>query len=323
MPDVKVIDECCFSLSSLEMNGTALAIAEVDTTDGYSFIAAEACRLATAVLSSQGAILFRGFKDVNPVFLNRFASGFGSSLSTYEYASTPRTEVSSNVYSSTEYPAHQRIDMHNEQSYTSIWPRLIWFCCSVVAESGGETPIADSRIVVERLDARIRERFSKAGVMYVRNYGNGIDLPWQKVFNTDDRAVVEKLCASRGITCEWRENGSMLRTREICPAVIRHPDSGQRVWFNQAHLFHISSLDPEIRNLFLEIAPEDELPRNAYFGDGSRIDDSIVDEIRDVYRQSKLTFPWRRGDVLMLDNILMAHGREPFTGARNVFVAMA
>jgi hypothetical protein len=95
------------------------------------------------------------------------------------------------------------------------------------------------------------------------------------------------------------------------------------VWFNQAHLFHISSLNPEVRQTLLSTFKKEDLPRNAYYGDGSPIENSVLDEIREIYQQEAVVFPWEEGDILMLDNMLAAHGRLPFAGSRKVLVGMA
>ena len=77
-----------------------------------------------------------------------------------------------------------------------------------------------------------------------------------------------------------------------------------------------------MRESLLSMMPAEDLPRNVYFGDGSPIEDSVVDEIRELYRQRAVSFPWQEGDILMLNNMLTAHGRNPFVGARKIVVAM-
>jgi alpha-ketoglutarate-dependent taurine dioxygenase len=273
-------------------------------------------------LERAGGILFRGFTVPDVAAFKGFAASFGEELLSYEFGSTPRSKVEQGVYTSTEYPAHQSIPLHNEQAYTRQWPMRIWFYCHTAAPEGGETPIADSREVYRRLDPRIRQRFIDKGLMYVRNYGNGLDVPWQQVFNTEEPAVVEAYCRSQDIAWEWKDDGE-LRTHQICQAVTTHPRTGDNVWFNQAHLFHISALEPNVRETLLAVVDEEDLPRHVYYGDGSPIEDSILNEIRAVYDSVTIRFPWQQGDVLMLDNMLAAHGRAPFKGPRRVVVAMA
>jgi hypothetical protein len=279
-------------------------------------------RLIDEHLARCGGLLFRGFEVAGIEAFRDFAASFGHPLLDYEFGSTPRTGLGGGVYTSTEYPPHQSIPLHNEQAYTREWPMKIWFYCAIAPEHGGETPVADSRAIHRRVDPAIRSRFAERGVMYVRNYGNGLDVPWPQVFNTGDRAQVEAFCRSHGIACEWREDGE-LRTRQVCQGVARHPATGDWVWFNQAHLFHTSNLSPEIRESLLAVVDEDELPRNAYYGNGLPIEDAVLDEIRGVMREEQVMFPWVAGDVLMLDNMLTAHARSPFKGARRIVVAMA
>jgi alpha-ketoglutarate-dependent taurine dioxygenase len=275
-------------------------------------------------LITAGGVLLRGFAVPDVETFHRFASAFGHPLLKYEFASTPRSAVAAStgagVYTSTEYPAHQRIPLHNEQAYTREWPMKIWFHCVTPAQEGGETPIADSRGVYRRISPRLRQRF-EPGVLYVRNFGE-MDVPWQQVFNTDSRLHVEAYCRRAGIQWEWK-GGDGLRTRQLCQAIETHPRTGEKVWFNQAHLFHVSAREPEEREVLEELYGIENLPRNTYFADGSPIADVVFHEIRAALDAETVSFPWQRGDVLMLDNMLVAHSRAPFKGPRKVIVAMA
>jgi alpha-ketoglutarate-dependent taurine dioxygenase len=269
-------------------------------------------------LCQRGAILFRGFTASVDAF-EEFMTMLTGGLLEYGYRSTPRTQVSGRIYTSTEYPAHQTIPQHNEMSYSRRWPMILGFYCVEPAAEGGETPLADSRRVYARLDAEVRERFARSEIMYVRNYGQSLDLPWQDVFQTSERAVVEDYCREAGIDFEWRD-GDRLRTRQVCQAVANHPQTNESVWFNQAHLFHISHLPGEIRQSLLDAAGE--LPRDACFGDGSPITEADLTEIRAAYDAETIAFAWQKGDVLVVDNMLVAHGRRPYRGARRVVVGM-
>lgn len=287
-----------------------------------SVLSAAARRGADEYLSIHGGVLFRGLPVESPSDFEAFVKAFTPSIISYEFGSTPRSQVYQQVYTSTEYPSDQHIPLHNEQAYTTEWPMKIWFYCGQPSEEGGYTPIADSREVLTRIPSRIRERFIRKRVMYVRNYGNGLDLPWQKVFNTEDRTTVEKFCRKSGILFEWKPDGE-LRTRQIAQAVAAHPVTQEQVWFNQAHLFHVSNLEPDVREALLCAVSEDDLPRHACYGDGTSIETDVLDEIRDVYRCLAVQFSWQKGDVLMLDNMLAAHGRTPYKGKRQILVAMA
>ncbi|MFT7773022.1 TauD/TfdA family dioxygenase [Roseateles sp.] len=272
-------------------------------------------------LLTVGGVLLRGFAVPDVAAFQGFASAFGHPLLKYEFASTPRSAVSSQgVYTSTEYPAHQHIPLHNEQAYTREWPMRIWFHCVTASPEGGETPIADSRAVYRRMPESVRARL-EPGLQYVRNYGE-FDVPWQQVFNTDRRDEVEAFCRRNDIRWEWKPDDE-LRTVQRCQAVETHPVTGEKVWFNQAHLFHISNLQPEVRESLEDLLGVENLPRNVYDAEGRPLEDALLDEVRAVLDAETVSFRWEAGDVLMLDNMLVAHARAPFKGPRKVVVAMA
>ena len=273
-------------------------------------------------LLRHGALLFRGFAVGTVAEFERFIQALSGKLLEYSYGSTPRKQITGHIYTSTEYPADQSIPLHNEMSYASNWPMKIWFLCLKAAEGGGATPLADSRKVFRRISPRLRERFTEKGVMYVRNYGDGVDLPWQQVFDTTSRAEVEAFCRAAGIEYEWKD-GDRLRTRQTCQAVGEHPVLGDAVWFNQAHLFHVSALGAAVGASLLEEFGEANMPRNAYYGDNTPIEAAALAEVRAAYEQEKITFDWQERDVLLLDNMLVAHGRAPFAGTRRVVVGMS
>jgi amino acid adenylation domain-containing protein len=291
-------------------------------------------------LTTHGAVLFRGFhveSNVEP--MDRFrevAAAVSPDLLSYDDPTTPRTELGPKVYTSTEYPADQTIPHHNELSYNQVWPMRIFFHCVTAPESRGETPLADSRRVYERLhriEPAVLERFVSRGVMYVRSFGDGVGMPWQTVFQTSDRSEVEAYCRARGMDFEWRDIGDAgdagdtgrLRTRHVRPAVARHPRTGETVWFNQANVHHPSSLPPALRESLLAVASDPDLPLdvNACYGDGTPIPDEDIAAVRRAYEEENVLFPWRKGDVLVADNMLVAHGRSPFTGPRRIVVLMA
>lgn len=273
-------------------------------------------------LLRNGAILFRGFGLEAAEEFERLIQAVSGPLLDYSYRSTPRTVISGRIYSSTEYPAHQTIPLHNENSYSRSWPMKLWFLSLQVAEQGGQTPIADSRKIYQAIAPEIRECFVRQGLLYVRNYGTGLDLSWQEVFQTSSRPIVEDYCRKAQMEFEWIGD-EQLRTRQRCQVTERHPRTGEMIWFNQAHLFHASRLPAEVRDWLLAAFGECNLPRNVYFADGSPIDSAMLDEVLRVCDANSVVFPWNEGDVLLLDNMLTAHGRKPFVGKRKVVVGMA
>jgi amino acid adenylation domain-containing protein len=271
-------------------------------------------------LLKHGGILFRGFGVKSVPAFEHFAQVICSELFD-EYGDLRRESVEGKVYTSTPYPADQSILLHNESSQVHQWPMKICFYCITPAQQGGETPIVDCRTVYQALDPDIREGFARKGLMYVRNFIDGLDVSWQEFFRTEDKAAVEEYCRNAAIETEWKADGS-LRTRKIGPAVAKHPRTGETVFFNQLQAHHSSCLSPAVLESLLSLFSFEDLPRNVYYGDGSRIDDAVVDEVREVYRKTTTSFPWQTGDILVLDNMLTAHGRNAFAGSRKIVVAM-
>lgn len=271
-------------------------------------------------LQSHGGLLFRGF-DVQPSQMEHMILAFSEHTLEYKERSSPRTHQYGHVYTSTEYPPDFPIFLHNESSYAHTWPLRIFFLCAAEPTTGGETPIADVRRVYDRIPEAYRTSFEGRGVLYVRNFSEGLGLPWQTVFQTTNRQEVEAYCRTAGYDVEWRTK-DRLRTRRVGPAVLHHPHTREAVWFNHAAFFHVSTLDPRVREALLATVDEEDLPNNTYYGDGEPIESPVLEAIRDAYNEETVTFGWRRGDLLMLDNMLVAHGRAAFSGPRKVLVGM-
>jgi len=275
-----------------------------------------------ASLRKHGGILFRNFKIKTAAQFAQFMAAIAGELLTYNERSSPRTQVTEHVYTSTDYPPAYSIFVHNENSYQRQWPMKIFFFCETPAESGGETPIADCRRVYAGLSASIKERFRARNWMYMRNFGDGFGLPWRQVFQTDDRRLVEEHCRRNGIDARWKSD-DRLCLRAVRRAIQKHAYTGEEVWFNHATFFHISTMEPVVRESLLAEVGEDDLPTNSYYGDGSPIEPEVLDDLRRRYREETVIFSWQQGDTLLLDNMLVAHGRAPFNGPRKILVGMA
>ncbi|MGH9348037.1 MAG: TauD/TfdA family dioxygenase [Vicinamibacterales bacterium] len=276
----------------------------------------------TTLVAANGAVLFRGFPVGTAADLDRFIRAVSGEPLEYRERSSPRRAVTDRIYTSTEYSADQRIFFHNESSYAHAWPLKIFFLCLEPAETGGETPLADCRRVLARIPPPIRRRFEELGVQYIRNFGTGLGLNWQDVFQTSDRHALEEQCRASGYEVEWRDE-RRLRTRRVAPAVARHPESGELVWFNHAAFFHSSMLPEAVRDALIREFDERDLPHATFYGDGTPIEPGTVAALRDAYCGEVVSFRWQRHDLLMVDNMRFAHGREPFTGARRVVVGMS
>jgi alpha-ketoglutarate-dependent taurine dioxygenase len=274
-----------------------------------------------ARLHDSGAVLLRGF---DPGGVDGFAAAVralsGEPLA-YTERSSPRSSVKGHIYTSTDYPPAEEIFFHNENSYRISWPMTLFFHCIQPPREGGATPLSDIRQVLKAIDPSVREQFSRRGWMLVRNFDAEFGLPWQEVFGTQDRDEVMRYCHANAIEAEWGANGR-LRTTSVRKAIYRHPETRDEVWFNHAAFFHLSTLPRDAQEGLRELFAEQDLPSNTYFGDGEPIPDDVIEHIRACYRDAAVRFDYHEGDVLIIDNMLTAHGREPFTPPRQVVVAM-
>ncbi|MFJ1666126.1 TauD/TfdA family dioxygenase [Streptomyces bottropensis] len=273
-------------------------------------------------LDRYGAVVFRGFDVPDPEAFGHAARAISPVLLDYLERAAPRNEVADKVFTSTELSAEQWIPFHHEMSYAHNWPSRLYFYGDRPSVRGGATPVASERRVFPRIPVEVRDRFRRQGVRYVRNYGPDLDLPWQEVFQTTDRPEVEAYCARSRTECVWTGNDG-LRTVSRRQAVAEHPRTGETVWFNHAHLFHTSTLPSEVAEILIDEYGVDGLPRNAFYGDGQQIEDEVAGLIRDLYEESAVSFPWEQGDVMVVDNFLAVHAREPFDGDRRILVAMS
>jgi amino acid adenylation domain-containing protein len=271
-------------------------------------------------LLKHGAILFRNCQLNSLTDFEKLAQNICPNLFS-NYGDLPRTGVSDKVYGSTPYPADKTILFHNESSHLNCYPQKIWFFCVQPAREGGETPIVDCRQVYQLLDSKVREKLEQKQLMYVRNYIEGLDVSWQNFFHTEDKTVVEDRCHKSEMDFEWLPNNG-LRTRKIRTAIAEHSITKEKTFFNQIQLHHISYLDSHVRESLLSVFGEENLPRNVYYGDNSPLEREDVEAINTAYQQAKISFSWQQGDVLMLDNLLTAHSRNPYKGDRKVVVAM-
>jgi alpha-ketoglutarate-dependent taurine dioxygenase len=271
-------------------------------------------------LYQHGGILFRGFALKTPQEFEGAVAGVCRELFT-EYGDLPREGVAGKIYTSTPYPEDKAILYHNESSHMSCWPAKITFFCLVAAKEGGCSPIVDCRKVYQQIDPVVRDKFENLGLMYMRNFSDGLDVSWQRFFHTDDRSVVEEACRKAGFLIDWHGKDN-LRVRQKARGVLSHPVTGEKSFFNQVQLHHVHCLDDATRQSLLSIFKNDELPRHVYYGDGSAIEASVMDHIGEVYERNAIRFQWQEGDMVSLDNMLTAHARDPFVGPRKILVGL-
>ena len=275
-----------------------------------------------AVVAEHGSVLVRGLglrdaAEIGAVF-RRLATG----LMTEKEAFASRQTYSDGVYSSSKWPPNQPMCMHHELSYTLEFPGLMLFACLSAPTDGGATAVADSPTVLDALPTELVERFEREGWLLTRSYNDEIGASFAEAFGTEDRGAVESYCRANAIEFEWQPDGG-LRTRQRRSAVVRHPVTGQRCWFNQIAFLNEWTMAPEVREFLVDVYGADGLPFNTRFGNGDPIGEDVVELLNRVYEANTAREPWQAGDLMLVDNVRTAHSREPFEGPREVLVAMA
>lgn len=283
--------------------------------------AIEARTELTAQLRRHGAVLAKGFAGVCAEELGRLATGLCGELVNYTERSTPRTRLGERLYTATEHPAHQHIDLHNENAYAHQWPGTLFFWCASPAASGGENLLADSRAVLAHLPQKLREKFAERGVLYRRELGPPLGMPWQYVFQCERREEVDAICRDAGYRVSWHSETNLSLSR-VADAINTHPVTRETSWFNHALFFHETSLDSTVRSFIRDLYGDGYLPNRSFYGDGSPIGDDELAQLRAAYTHCERRLLLEKDDVLIIDNLLMAHGRCAYEGARDVRLMM-
>ena len=284
--------------------------------------AAEHREALRGVVAEHGSILVRGLGLTDAVEVGDVFRRLSTALMTEREAFASRRTYSEGVYSSSTWPQNQPMCMHHELSYTLEFPGLMLFACLNAPTTGGATAVSDSRTVLAALPAELVERFERDGWMLTRSYNDEIGATVAEAFGTDDRGAVESYCRANAIDFEWQPDGG-LRTRQRRSAVVRHPVTGQRCWFNQIAFLNEWTIAAEVREYLVDVYGEDGLPFNTRFGNGDPIGDDVVQLLNEIYEANTAREPWQAGDLMLVDNIRTAHSREAFEGPREVLVAMA
>ncbi|MEU6808033.1 TauD/TfdA family dioxygenase [Streptomyces sp. NPDC046831] len=273
-------------------------------------------------IAEHGAVLVRGLGLRGADQVGAVFAALAGDLMTEREAFAPRQVRGRGLYSSAAWPANQPMCMHHELSYALDVPGLLLFACLTAPAQGGATAVADAEAVLRALPAALTERFEREGWLLTRSYNDEIGASLEESFGTDDPAAIERYCRAQAIDFAWQPDGS-LRTRQRRSAVVRHPLTGRRCWFNQIAFLNQWTLSPEVREYLVDVYGEDGLPFNTRFGDGSPIGEDVVRLLNSTYEEHTLREPWQSGDMMLVDNIRTAHSREAFSGEREVLVALA
>jgi alpha-ketoglutarate-dependent taurine dioxygenase len=301
--------------------GAPLAILPTNTDDPAGWALEHRDALREAVVE-HGAVLVRGLGLRDRTEVAAVFAGLTGGLMTEKEAFAPRQHYPGGIYSSTRWPAGLPMCMHHELSYVLKVPGLLLFACLTAPVEGGATVLADAWTVLKALPPALVARFEREGWLLTRSYNGEIGATFAEAFGTRNLPDVQRYCRANAIEFAWRADGG-LRTQQRRAAVVRHPLTGRRCWFNQIAFLNQWTLDPNVREQLVEVYGEDGLPFNTFFGNGDPIDERLVALLNDVYEAHTVREPWQDGDLMLVDNIRTAHGREAYAGPREIYVGMA
>jgi alpha-ketoglutarate-dependent taurine dioxygenase len=275
-----------------------------------------------AVVAEHGAVLVRGLGLRDAAETTAVFRRLATNLMTEKEAFARRQLYADGVYSSATWPPNQQMCMHHELSYRLEVPSLLLFACLSAPTRGGATAVSDSPTVLDALPKDLTERFEQSGWILTRSYNDEIGATLAEAFGTEDHGAIESYCRDNGIEFAWQPDGE-LRTRQRRSAVVRHPTTGRRCFFNQIAFLNEWTIDPEVREYLVDMYGADGLPFNTGFGNGDPIGAEIVELINAVYEANTVREPWQAGDLMLVDNIRTAHSREAYEGSREILVGMA
>lgn len=271
-------------------------------------------------LAEHGVLLLRGLAVASPGDVAAVARALGVEPAEEVERFAARRIHADGVYGSSEWPPDEAMCMHHEVSHAAEVPSIAVFGCLTAPGEGGVTAVADSGEVLRALPADLVASFERVGWQLTRTYRE-VGVAWTEAFGTQDPQRVSAYCARAGIDHEWLPDMA-LRTRQCRAAVVRHPVSGERIWFNQIAFLNELTLDSLVREYLTDVYGPDSLPFNTAYGDGSPIPDEVIDTINQAYQQATRREPWQSGDLMLLDNLRMAHSREPYEGEREIVVIL-
>jgi alpha-ketoglutarate-dependent taurine dioxygenase len=275
-----------------------------------------------ATVTEYGSLLVRGLGLGEPAEVGAVFRRLATGLMTEREAFAARQTYADGVYSSAKWPPNQPMCMHHELSYTLEFPGLMLFACLEAPTEGGATAVADAPTVLDALPTELVERFEREGWLLTRNYNEEIGASVAEAFGTEDRSAVERYCRANAIEFGWQPDDG-LRTRQRRSAVVRHPSTGRRCWFNQIAFLNEWTIAPEVREFLMDVYGPEGLPFNTHFGNGDPVGEEVVQLLNEIYEANTAREPWQAGDLMLVDNVRTAHSREPFAGPREVLVAMA
>ncbi|QLC22008.1 SyrP protein [Parasphingopyxis sp. CP4] len=274
-----------------------------------------------AQLATSGAILFRGFEVPDPQAFDAVVGGYGEEDFAYadSLSNAVRVNVTDRVFTANEAPPTTSIYLHHEMAQTPIYPSKLFFYCEIAPDEGGATPLCRSDILLEQMEAADPEfvaAFAEKRVRYTNvmpaddDTGSGQGRSWRSTLSADTPDAAEARLQSLGYEWEWQDDETLRVTTPPLDAVRSLPD-GSRSFFNQLIAAFRGWSDS--RN---------DPSKSICFGDGTPIDGDQMAGAIALADALSYDLEWQAGDVALVDNFRVMHGRRPFVGKRRVLASL-
>jgi alpha-ketoglutarate-dependent taurine dioxygenase len=272
--------------------------------------------------SDYGTVLFRGFPLNTDHDFDRFVAAFDLKNFPYEQSlsNAVRVNRTPRVFTANEAPPSVMIFLHHEMAQTPVYPSRLFFFCEQPAGSGGATPVCRSDVLWERLAAQ-RPAFARdcqtKGLRYTHvmaadnDAASGMGRGWQSMLHAATTDEAEQRLRGLRYLWQWLADGSLRVTTPVLPAVRDLP-GGRKAFFNQ--LIAAAMGWKDTRN---------DPSKSITFGDGTPLDPEAVSLAARLGEELSFALPWQKGDVALLDNYVVMHGRRTFTGTRKVLASLA
>ena len=272
-------------------------------------------------LGTHGAIVFRGCEVMDAQAFDDFVAGFG--LPNFPYDESLSNAVRHNrtprVFTANEAPQDVEIFLHHEMAQTPYFPSHLFFYCEQAAALGGATPLCRSDVLLEKLTQQLPKFVARCRAHGARysltmpaeaDATSGQGRSWRQTLNVDAKEAAEARLTALEYSWQWMPDDA-IRTTTPPLSLIRHAPSGNEVFFNQLIAAFCGWQDQ--RN---------EGTRSVTYGDGLAFDDADVQSAIEIAYDLVFDLPWESGDVALIDNYQVMHGRRPFSGQRSVLASL-
>ncbi|KAL1845886.1 hypothetical protein Plec18170_009486 [Paecilomyces lecythidis] len=290
----------------------------------------------TEKLARHGALLFRGLPINNANDFSKFAHAFGYKPHEIIGIVVDRPVLAPNIAPANEAPKEVLIYNHNESPQVPHAPEYIFFYSHKAPQSGGETPISSSLELFNRAQKEIPEFISELaekGILsrvtykFDKQYAGGSTLrqAFGKEIKDDDdegtkkkkiEAQIARYGRGKYTTWEWIEDGIILTHR--LPAIRTQPKTNLPTLFTGLAAYY--------KNTKAKLADDSSARKNVtsqLFGDGTPIPEKYLAHLAKITDEIRVLHKWQKGDVLVFDNIIAQHGRQPWQGEQSDRVVLA